>query len=307
MYKRALVALDGTPDSESVTGRVSALLAPDGEAILLHVLPDPPSFTGDALEGWLALQMEAEDYLAAVSVTGFKGAIRTFVDVGDPGDRILAIANSTKPDVVIMATHAWNGLPRVGLGRVARRLLRESVGPVLFVPPEPGSWTSGLRTILLPLEGPGWSTPDVDPILALAAGTAAEVVLLHVERPETDPLAGHRTDSPLTLAAHDRERIYREAADRLRSFGVEARSIVRQGDPVRRILEQAGELQASMIAMMSHGRRGLERLVAGSVAERVIAHSDRPVLLLRAAPEAGPADAATGETKGSKADSRGRG
>lgn len=284
MFRRVLVPLDGTSDAESVLDHVRPLLASDGEAILLHVLPEPPSATGDFMDSWLALQKESEDYLARVPFTGFLGQVRTFVDVGDIAERIQAVGAATKADLIALTKHAWRGLPRAGLGRIARQVLRNADRDVFFVPPGRTPWDGSPKRILLPLEGPLWSVSEVEPVLHVATGLNAEVVILHVEPAETDPLEGRRIDPPLSLAAHDRERRYAEAADHLRSFGVEARSVIARGDPARQILAHAASLGAPMIAMTTHGRRGLERLVAGSVAESVIRYCDRPVLLLRVTP-----------------------
>ena len=56
---------------------------------------------------------------------------------------------------------------------------------------------------------------------------------------------------------------------------------VREGNPQEVILQSAGELEADLIVMGTHGRSGLDRLVVGSVAEAVIRHAPVPVLALR--------------------------
>lgn len=290
MYRRALLPLDGTTDGESILEYVRPLLSPDSEVILLHVLPEPPSMAGDGLASWMALQRETDAYLAGVLFRGFPGQVRTLVDTGDAAQRILAVASATHADLIALAKHSWRGPPRAGLGKTALRVLRSADRDALFVSPGRAPWDGGPKRILLPLEGPMGSAADVEPILHVATGLNAEVVVLHVEAPEPDPLEGRRTDPPLALAAHDRARSYEAAADHLKSFGIESSSRIARGEPSREILAQAASLGAPMIAMTTHGRRGLERLVAGSVAESVIRHADRPVLLQR--PAAVPASAA---------------
>ncbi|MDP3169424.1 MAG: universal stress protein, partial [Polaromonas sp.] len=49
----------------------------------------------------------------------------------------------------------------------------------------------------------------------------------------------------------------------------------------RGILETAGSVGADLIVMGSHGRRGLEKLVLGSVAAQVLAHAHLPILIVR--------------------------
>jgi nucleotide-binding universal stress UspA family protein len=72
-------------------------------------------------------------------------------------------------------------------------------------------------------------------------------------------------------------RIAAELADR----GVRVRLKVRRGDPVTEIVEGAQEVDADLIAMTTHGRSGLGRLLFGSVAEAVLRQAEIPVFLMR--------------------------
>ncbi len=51
-------------------------------------------------------------------------------------------------------------------------------------------------------------------------------------------------------------------------------------DPADAILRRAKRLRADLIVLSSHGRRGLDRFVLGSVAEKVVRYADSPVLVL---------------------------
>jgi nucleotide-binding universal stress UspA family protein len=53
------------------------------------------------------------------------------------------------------------------------------------------------------------------------------------------------------------------------------------GDPAKAILRAADELKVDSVVMATHGRKGLGRLILGSVAERVVRESPRPVLTVR--------------------------
>lgn len=63
--------------------------------------------------------------------------------------------------------------------------------------------------------------------------------------------------------------------------------MVVQADPAAAILEAARANQADLIVLTTHARRGLDRLVHGSVAHEVLKHAEVPVLLLRGPAEAG--------------------
>jgi nucleotide-binding universal stress UspA family protein len=72
-----------------------------------------------------------------------------------------------------------------------------------------------------------------------------------------------------------------DIADRLAKDGVKVETVVRVGNPVDEIAQAAAELCANVIVMGTHGRAGIRRLVAGSVAERVVRTSNIPVLTIR--------------------------
>ncbi len=55
-------------------------------------------------------------------------------------------------------------------------------------------------------------------------------------------------------------------------------TLVTSGDPAEQVLETARDLDADLIVMGTHGRKGLSHLVLGSVAERVVRESPIPVL-----------------------------
>ncbi len=59
------------------------------------------------------------------------------------------------------------------------------------------------------------------------------------------------------------------------------RTLLRRGDPMREILTAAGDAGADLIAMTTHGRSGLGRLLFGSVAEAVLRRAEIPVFLMR--------------------------
>jgi len=73
-----------------------------------------------------------------------------------------------------------------------------------------------------------------------------------------------------------------EAAKRLTTAGIQAKTVVRVGDPRKEILAEAETLDRPMILIASHGRGGLSRLVMRSVATRVVHQAECPVMLVKA-------------------------
>jgi nucleotide-binding universal stress UspA family protein len=70
-------------------------------------------------------------------------------------------------------------------------------------------------------------------------------------------------------------------AQKARHFGLDVDVLVRSGDPATEILAAADAVGADTIGMATHSRRGLDRLMMGSIAEQVVHLTSMPVLLLR--------------------------
>jgi nucleotide-binding universal stress UspA family protein len=145
------------------------------------------------------------------------------------------------------------------------------------------------KRILVPTDGSPVSALAADAAIELARSSNAEIVALSVVVPEAvlpsiegamvlDP--GQQVDV-LQEHAHG---IVGNLAERVRRAGLECRPLTRiDPDPARAIVEAAREYGCDLIAMGSHGRRGLSRLVAGSVTQEVLAYAPVPVMVLRPA------------------------
>ena len=83
-------------------------------------------------------------------------------------------------------------------------------------------------------------------------------------------------------ARHEAEHYLDRIVQRLGEKGIVANGTVIPGDPSRVLVEEAVAQKASLILLCTHGRSGLGKLIHGSVAEAVVAHSSVPVLLVRA-------------------------
>jgi nucleotide-binding universal stress UspA family protein len=82
-------------------------------------------------------------------------------------------------------------------------------------------------------------------------------------------------------AAHSKK-ILEQVKKTVAEMGVNCDTVTVSGDsPYRAIVEQAGKLDCDAIVMASHGRRGLESVLLGSVTQQVLTHSKLPVLVCR--------------------------
>jgi len=71
------------------------------------------------------------------------------------------------------------------------------------------------------------------------------------------------------------------AAERLRAAGFQVDTLVEEGDPKSKIIDMAAQWSADLIVLGSHGRKGLDRFLLGSVSELVARHASCSVEIVR--------------------------
>ncbi|RDI71053.1 universal stress protein [Halopelagius longus] len=116
----------------------------------------------------------------------------------------------------------------------------------------------------------------LDHAVEIARRCDAELYVLSVVNPY-----GMSTVADRTEAESRAEDVVTAAAERAREEGVDADWAVETGEPSKQILETVDRTDSDVVAMGTHGRRGVERYVVGSVAEKVVRHSPVPVLTVR--------------------------
>jgi nucleotide-binding universal stress UspA family protein len=138
-------------------------------------------------------------------------------------------------------------------------------------------------TILVPLDGSRGTETVLPEVARLAATQRARVRLLHVAAPVAAVLVDDRVvryaDQEAARITQERRAYLVSAAAAL--AGIDVELVVRFGDPVEQILAEAQRPGVSLVAMATHRRTGLDRLLEGSVAERVERSTGVPVLLVR--------------------------
>jgi nucleotide-binding universal stress UspA family protein len=149
---------------------------------------------------------------------------------------------------------------------------------------KPATRSPGRSTVLVPLDGSAVGESALRDIERLGLAPETELLLLQVVAPVSPTRFVTRygpTSRGLLEERLRRARAYLEGVQqRLRRRGVMARVRVRSGEPAREILACARAAGAALIALSTHGRTGLRRVLLGSVAEAVIRHARVPVLLV---------------------------
>jgi nucleotide-binding universal stress UspA family protein len=197
-------------------------------------------------------------------------------------ERLLERARVRGTDLVVMAIHGRAPLSRFVLGSVADELVRRASVPVLLVRPsgsEPEILAEhALDNILIPLDGSPLAEQVLRPAVDLACPMQARCTLLRVVEPHSAKDQGANG-----LPEKAEAEIYvRRVAARLRGHGLHVRTrLVAVRHVAEAILEEAEVQGSNLIALATHGRGGLQRLLLGSVADKLVRLAASPVLLYR--------------------------
>jgi nucleotide-binding universal stress UspA family protein len=298
-----LVPLDGSPFGEHALPAALAIARRQPTRIALahvHQLIIPtvaaaeaPMFdpTPDEL-----LRQQEMAYLEDVSRR--LGAIwdgpitRTMLEV-PVADALTYHAEMIGASLIVLSTHGRGGVARAWLGSVTDRLIRQSPVPTLVVRPGPDApdlaHEPPMRHVLIPLDGSPLAEKAIDLAMEVGRLTKAHYTLVQVVEPGlrsflingAEPTADVETES----AAWRRATEYLDTvAARLRAEGLTVWSEARIGNPPASILESAAVNGADLIAMTTHGRGGVARLLMGSVADKVLRGATVPVLSARPQP-----------------------
>jgi len=282
MFRTILVPLDGSPFAEQALPWALSIARRAGGRLdlvrghSLYALKEPAASWGPydsaaEAESWQEDQLYLDGtakWLSSMSPVSTTTAVVRAVPSLD-AEGILQRVHAARPDLIVMATHGRGMLGRFLLGSTADELIRRSAVSVLIIRPRepaPGLLPEPIaQNVLIGLDGSPLAEEALEPAVDLARLLEAECTLLRV----VDP-------SEATEA-----RAYLEGiAERLCAEGlaVEERVVVaRHADEV--ILEEARKLPNAVIALATHGRGGVRRMLLGSIADKVIHRASCPVLV----------------------------
>ncbi len=134
------------------------------------------------------------------------------------------------------------------------------------------------------------SEAAVEATIAQARAKDTRIFILHVVEPPSLIIAREmRSHNPALKALwHESEQqaeaMVKRVAQRLRAEGFTVRTVVMKGNPKSRIIDFAVKQQADLIVLGSHGRRGVDRFLMGSVSEAVVRNASCSVEVARFRP-----------------------
>jgi nucleotide-binding universal stress UspA family protein len=202
-------------------------------------------------------------------------------------DSIVSYAEEVGADLITIATHGRSGFKRFVLGSVTEKILRIAPCAVLVVPPHaheaaPRSPVNYQR-IVCPVDCSAASLHAVDVAASLAADAGGRLTIVHIV--EAPP---ELADVPSPVVSGYRDLAFSQARQSLSAMTTRLQAscsvegVLRTGKPAREILRLVDEEQADLIVMGVEGSGAVDRLLFGSVCQRVVREATCPVLTVGA-------------------------
>lgn len=276
MIERVLVPLDGSMLAELALEPALHLAQQNAGTIYLMRVPvysDSGAQTGpNDQDAWAAGDPIPEHEDAAAYLRDMRNkvsrsgvTVRTAVVEGDRANAIVDTAVINGIDLIVMGTHARTGVSRWLYGGIAGKVIRQTKSPVLLL-----RQPSDFKHILITLDGSELAEGIIEPALALATAFGSRITLIQVETQPADQalVAGEESYLDGILA-------------RCKDSGLQIESAGVTGPVANTILSYAAENDVDLIAMSTQGRSGLQKLIFGSVTEKVMSDCRCAMLIVR--------------------------
>ncbi|WP_135826401.1 universal stress protein [Halorussus ruber] len=231
-----------------------------------------------------ALEQEGEDIVDPVADDLRNHGVECESEVvqGDPAMTIVDYADSRGMDLVVMPTRGRSGLSRYLLGSVTEKVVRHSDVPVLTIRTHDEARTPfPYENVLMPTDGSKAASGAVDRAVGLAAAFDATLHAVSVvdDRSLGFDVRSGSVSEELQAAAED---AVADVAGRADEAGVErVEEHVLRGRPSNELLDYVADEDIDVVTMGTTGRGATERVLLGSVTERVVRSSPVPVLTVR--------------------------
>jgi nucleotide-binding universal stress UspA family protein len=249
------------------------------------------------LYGWV--ERAAENYKARLASIAEKLGIqglpfRAEVLIGEPNKEIVRSTHHEKADLIVMGARGHGLIDRMLIGSTTLKVLRESTVPVLAVKKRDEESAIDIRNILVPLDIYEKVDTALNYAIDLAQRIKANISVVYAFRLdsyaalEIPPYAlANLMDDLLTYSSTELAKRVEEIKLKLRVDNKEIdkleinTEVIRGISPAMRIVKYATSKNADLIVINTHGRKGIKRLVLGSVAEKVIQESPCSVLAMK--------------------------
>ena len=281
---RVLLATDGSPHARVATEWLLAFpLSPTAEILVVSAVAPPPPVLEVPIpptisETALAWAQQVADEAVATLRGRWAGTSARVVD-GEPRQAIAAVAADWRADLVVVGARGFGRLARLLVGSVSTSVVHQARCPVLVVRDR----SRKLLSAVVAIDGSPQSRAAAEFLAALPLDPALTVRLVGVVEPPYTPGASRGLRAAIERVTEaqrvELDKVLHEAAV---GFGAQAPTVdcvVRTGVPAREIL--AAAKTADLVVLGARGLGPVDRLLLGSVSERVLHHAPCSVLIVK--------------------------
>jgi nucleotide-binding universal stress UspA family protein len=270
MYSKIIMPVDGSDFSWRALGPASALADQcdaDLEILQVVTLQDDVSPARDLLIETLAARSTDSRAKSTSS------ASITVVAMGETVAGTVAGYVESFPGSIAVMSSVGRGRSAAMIGSIAEEILGSLFGPIMVVGPDSRIDQTDFRgDLIVPVDGSETSETALGLAVAIGIALSARVWVVSVVDP---PAPSGSEASESAYAAHLAHKLAEQSHHEV------AYEVLHGSHPDKAIVEQAKSMNASVIVASTHGRTGLARIRAGSVAMRIVRHAPCPVILNR--------------------------
>ncbi len=265
--EKLLVATDGSEYSEgAIQDAIHLAKTCSSKLIALSVVVTNLEFEVTMPQIVEKDEKKTREHLESIKARASKEGVNCDIEVfhgDDPYRDIVRQASENKVDLIIVGKHGRTGLLRLMMGSVAAKVIGHAPCNVLVVSP---TARVEFREILVAIDGSDYGNAALREAVSIAKRCGSSLTVLCVASTEAEKGTA--------------EGIVKQAKELSSTEGIAVKSMTMIGKPYDAIVETAKQNRADLIIVGSHGRTGLERLLMGSVTERVIGHTEKAVLVV---------------------------
>jgi nucleotide-binding universal stress UspA family protein len=298
---KILVPVDGSKHAKAAVDFIASrttLIGTNPEVELLNVqLPVPPRAARMVGKQVVNSYYEEEagkvlkPALATLKKAGLAATARWVV--GHPSEEIAAVADKDKVDLIVMGSAGHGALAGLMLGSVANGVLSRTTKPILLLR-EKHVFTGDALNVGIAVDGSKYGRAAVRYVLRHPDlfGANAKFTLIHVVPDFAGAVMPDMAGMAMPALTDDEIRAMQKKAFEaavaparrlLAKGGITADEVCLAGNPGDEISAYAKKKKLDLLVMGSHGLGSFKRAVLGSVATRVAAHCETPILLVREA------------------------
>jgi nucleotide-binding universal stress UspA family protein len=278
---RIMVPLDGSELAERALAPAATALhhtPPPRELILTRIIRDTLTTTDLAQNDMpFSIEEAGETYFEYLHTIAQQTnladlTISEKIGTGDPARVICAQAQEAQADFLMLTTHGRSGVAHALLGSVAEAVARHATVPTLIVRPIGATFPNPEHvTCIVALDGSSASEAAITPAVRLVRLFNGS---LHLVRVLPDPQTKEQSQQAETRLTALCRRVGQQ--------GVRVTHQLVWGEPVAQIVALSQQRPTDLVALATHGRTGIDRLLQGSVAFDILRHLATPALIVRA-------------------------